>query len=159
VAGWFKNGDVRSDCGSQAFFDYPHIPGAGFKSAFFYRTFFYFGNTGRNADNHTGLDKPVPGKDLGNKIADHFFCGFQIRNYPVPEGPYRLDIARRSQIHAFCFFTHGYYFSGTTLNRYNGRFINYNAFAPYINQGITGSQINTDIRRFNSEHISFLLFF
>ena len=109
----------------------------------------HLGRAAGHADNDARRRRPFAAVYLADKGAEHFLGNVQIGNHTVFHRADGLDAARGAAEHFFRFRAHRQrdFLAGIDigLHRHHRRFVQHNAFAFDVNQGIGGSQVDGQV--------------
>ena len=148
VGSGFVNGQIGANGRGHGFLNEVNFPRARALGRFFDRAFFHLGDARGHADHNAGPHQAAGIVYFGNKVAQHGFGDFKIRDNAVLHGADGVDIARGTAEHALGVGTHGQdhvvaavvFFYG-----HHGRFAQDNAFALYIHAGVGGAKVNGQV--------------
>jgi len=88
---------------------------------------------------------------LLNEIRQHFFRDFEVGNHAVFHGLDSDDVAGSAAQHLFRFLAHSFYFTRVLVDGDDGGFVDDDALAARIHQGIGGAEIDSQIAGENAE--------
>src|SRR6202158_2741 len=117
-------------------------------------SFFYRSNLTGHTDHNPRMHQHAAVVRFLNKIRQHFFRDFEVRDHPVLHWLDRHNIARGAAQHFFRFTTHRHNFAGGLVYRHNRRLVYHNPFARGKHQRVRRPQIDRQVGRKKTEHRS-----
>ena len=88
-----------------------------------------------------------------NEIAQHGLRDIEISDHPVFHRTNRGDITRGAPEHLFGLIAHGEHFARNRMNRDDAGFAEHNTFIFYVDEGIGGAQVDTDVVREKTQQL------
>ena len=110
-----------------------------------HRSLFHWSDFARHPDHNPRMHQHPPVMRLLNKIRQHLFGDFEIRNHPVFHRLDRHHVARRAPQHVFCFAPHRHHVPAVFVDRYDRGFVHHDPFAPREHQRVRRPQIDGQV--------------
>src|SRR5712692_6097847 len=117
-----------------------------------HRPLFHRRNLARHANHNPRVHQHAPVVRLLNKVRQHLFRDFEVRNHAVF---HRLDghhVSRRAPQHVFGFTPHRHHFTARLVNRHDRRLVHHDAFAVREHQRVRRAQVDRQVGRKQAEH-------
>ena len=135
---------VGADSGCHRLLDDIDPPCARPRRGILERTPFDARHLTRHADDHPRTDQPR-GPDLVDEVAQHPLSHVGIGDDPVLQRADRVDVSGRAAEHLSGRSTRGNQAAGAGLDGDDGRLIEHDPVAAFVDQGVGGAQVNGEV--------------
>ncbi len=145
VARGLGNRQPRADSRHHGLFHQVHFAGLGAIRRVFHGALFHLRNLARHADHNPRVHQHLAVVRLLDKVVEHFFRDFEVRDHAVFHGLDGHDVARCAPQHLLGVLAHGLHFAGVFVDRDDGRLVHHDALARGVHQRVGGAQIDGQI--------------
>ncbi len=102
------------------------------------------GDPRRDADDHPGLCEPALVDPL-DEVAEHLLADLEVRDHPVFERTYRLDVARRPADHPLRLCTDCERPAVFDVHGHDGRLVQDDPASTHVDEGVRGAEVDGHI--------------
>ena len=138
---------TNADRRRHRFFDQINFTRPRVGGGFAHRALLYFGDSGRNRDDHAWPRTHPAIVHLGNEMTQHRFRHFEVRDDAVFQWTHRHDVCRRATEHALGFVAHREDLVRAGLHRHDRWFAQNDPLILYVNESVGRAEIDSDVAR------------
>src|SRR5450631_970150 len=149
VAGGLGDGQTRANGGHHRLLHQEDFAGLGAIGRILDRALFYLRNLGGHSDHDARMHQHLAVVRLLDKVIQHLFGDLEVGDNAVLHRLDGDDVARRTAQHLFRLFADRLYLTGVLVDRNDRGFVDNNALAPCVDEGVGRPQID---RKIAGEH-------
>ena len=136
--------DARADGGGYRLLNEVHPAAPGLDARVHHSPLFHLGDAGGHADDDPGL-KDHEARHLAEELLEHTLRHVVVGDNALPQGADGHDVPRRAAQHLPGLLAHLQQLARILVHRHHRGLVEHDAFAFYIYQNGSGSQVNPDI--------------
>ena len=112
---------------------------------FAHRAFLHFRDPGRYRDDDPRFRAHPAAVHLLNKVTQHRFGHFEVRDDAIFQGPHGDDVGRRASEHPLRFIADCEHFVGPGLDRHDRRFTKHDALVFDVDERVRRPEVDADV--------------
>jgi hypothetical protein len=145
VAAGLEDIESGAESGGAGFLYQESLTDTAAHHCFDYCLLFDGGGGGGDADNDTGAKEAAFVADLGDKMAEHYFCNFKVCDYTLTQRPGGSNVAGCAAQHALCRLAYSQDLACVLFNGNHGRFMEHNTLASQVDKHRSSAKVNSHI--------------
>jgi hypothetical protein len=106
---------------------------------------FHLRNLAGHADHNPRVHQHLAVVRLLNEVVEHLFRDFEVGDHAILHRLDGHDVAGRAPQHLLGLFAHGFHFARILVDRHNRGFVDHDALAGRVDQGVGGAKIDGQV--------------